>query len=274
MDFSEAYNPLRALSGAARMVGRVPLALLAGGALLTLLDGGSSGGAQISGGGLDGLIVAVLLCGACVLVLVVFALSSLLRVGFNRSVRGVARLGVAEFSDLWRGGDRWLAMLLTTLLQAAILIAVAIPGGVVTGVLAWIGHELGGEGLAAGVAILAALCYLPFVLYVGLGLSLAQHAVALEDWDPISALERSWRLVDGHRTRLFVYWVALTLSALLGLLLCCVGLLLTGALAEVAAVESYLRLTTPVDEQEGWWLEDGVGGPNNGTTAAEPPAFP
>ncbi len=273
MQFSEAYDPFRAFGQSTQLMRRAPAALLVGGALLVLLDGGGGGGSQVElgGGGLEGVIVAALIFGACVVGLAVFAFTSLLRVGFTRSVRRAAQEGTDDIADLFRGTDRWLAMVLTRLLQGVILVAVSIPGLVVAGLLALIASGIGGDDLAAGVAVLAGIFYLPFIVYVLLGFSLAKYAVALEGCDPIAALERSWRLVDGHRVQLFLYCVAMAIATLLGLVLCCVGVFLTGALAEVAAVESYLRLTTDDSDQAGWWLSS-QSSPSSPGTAGAPPA--
>ncbi len=271
MQFSEAYDPVRALKQGAALVRTAPTALLVGGGLLVLLDGGGGGGLQLqNSGGLEGTIVAALALGACVIGLAVFAFVSLVRVGFVRSVRAAAVAGTDDVGGLFRGTDRWLALVLTSLLQALILVAVAVPGGVVVGVLAFAANAVGGDDLAAGVAVVAMIFYLPFIVYVGLGFSLAKNAVALEDLDPIGALERSWRLVDGHRLRLLGYWIVTAIFSVAGLLLCCVGVFLTGALAEVAFVESYLRLTTPDDEQATWALARAPG-PSPGSPSGPPP---
>ena len=94
--------------------------------------------------------------------------------------------------------------------------------------------------------------WLPFFIYVALGLSLIPLAVAVERMTPIAAFSRSWELVRGNRMQLFVFYLVTGIFTLLGLLACCIGVLFTGALAQAATVDAYLRLVRASEDQAGW----------------------
>jgi membrane-anchored glycerophosphoryl diester phosphodiesterase (GDPDase) len=124
------------------------------------------------------------------------------------------------------------------LVLGTILLA-ALPGGivVVAGVIAKLTVVWGiGIGLIVVLAVWVGF-------YVGLGLALGRHAVALEGLGVFAAIERTWELCRGHRLWLFVYCFVMGVVTLAGICLCCIGVVLTRALADTAFTESFLALT-------------------------------
>ena len=108
-------------------------------------------------------------------------------------------------------------------------------------------------------------------MYVLLGVYLVPQAVALEGLAPAAALKRSWAIADGNRWWLLLYLVVLRIFAVLGLLLCCVGVLGTGAMRIIAINESYLRFVHSDEEQREWWIvrgDDGNGSRGNSAGAS------
>ena len=101
------------------------------------------------------------------------------------------------------------------------------------------------------------LIWFPAFLYVALGISLAEQAVALEGLQPVESLKRSWSLVSGHRLMLLLYWVVTGIFTSLGVCLCFFGLFVTGTMALTARSESYLALVRG-GERSGWWIEHGA----------------
>jgi hypothetical protein len=101
-----------------------------------------------------------------------------------------------------------------------------------------------GASLLMGIAITFgfALCIVPGVL---LALGWFFVAQILVDRQPgaTASLGLSWELTKGHRGDLFLFWLLLIGLNLLGLLACCVGVIVTGAMTQLALAWAYLRLT-------------------------------
>jgi len=150
-----------------------------------------------------------------------------------------------------------MSMILARLLTGVILVAAALPYGliVLVAAMATAGFHQNEE---IGVAILVAgfVVYLPVIVYIGLGLSFVDQAVALEGLQPVESLRRSWSLVSGHRWMLLLYSIVTGIFAVIGVCACCIGIFLTGTMTEIAKTESYLALTRG-GERKGWWIETG-----------------
>jgi hypothetical protein len=245
MSFADAYDPIRALAASWRLLVRSPLPLLAGGVLLTLLgDGPRLGVCCHDEGWINPAAIFFAVCtfGFCCGIGGLL-LSAWLSLGLANATEKTLVSGSARFEELFVSRGRFFDMVLVRVLRFAILLALAIPfflvliAGAILGDNRHVDEDLIGLGV-----VLSWLVYFPFYLFVGLGLTLAVQAVAIEGLQPTEALRRSWSLVRGNRLRLLVYWIALFVFTLIGLCLCCVGMLGTGALAQIAANESYLEL--------------------------------
>jgi hypothetical protein len=58
----------------------------------------------------------------------------------------------------------------------------------------------------------------------------------------VEALQAAWALTDGYKGSLFVYAICAGLLQICGLLACCVGLFVTGPVAELGWVTAYNEL--------------------------------
>lgn len=261
MSFAHAYDPIRALQSGWRLIGRAPLPLLVGGVLLVFTGGVRLGGTRVLevhevDFGVAALLQALLCCGFG-FGLVAFLANCWLSIGFANAVEEAARTGNGDLATIFEPKGRMVSMVLARILVFLAQLAAAVPfailgiGAVVSiEELRW-ADELVGLGTVFGV-----LLYLPVFVYVCMGLALVAPAVALEGREPSDAVRRSWELARGNRLRLFVYFLVMTVVALIGFCLCCVGVFFTATLANVAQFESFLRATRG-DETTGWWVERG-----------------
>lgn len=261
MSFANAYDPIRALQSAWKLIGRSPLPLLVGGVLLVVTGGVRSGGTRVlevheMDFGVAAALQALMCCG-CGFGLVAFLANCWLSIGFANAVEETARTGNGDLGTVFEPKGRLVAMVLARILVFLAQLAAAIPFAVL-GIgaavsieeLRW-AEELVGIGTVFGV-----LLYLPVFVYVCLGLSLVAPAVALEGREPSDAVRRSWDLARGNRLRLLVYFLVMTIVAFLGFCLCIIGVFFTATLANAAQFESFLRATRG-DEFAGWWVERG-----------------
>ncbi|MFK7990978.1 MAG: hypothetical protein AB8I08_33465 [Sandaracinaceae bacterium] len=161
---------------------------------------------------------------------------------------------------IFSGSDRFLHMLgwefMVMLIDLVVVVIACIPGVL----LIVIGWSMDIVVLNILGTVLMALMFLVALLYVNLGLAFGAHLITLEDRSPIDALKRSWMLARGHRFWLFLFllcgFILKFLAALLGILMCCVGLIATipaaQAIADFAFTESFL-LFTRGEDVSGYW---------------------
>jgi membrane-anchored glycerophosphoryl diester phosphodiesterase (GDPDase) len=97
--------------------------------------------------------------------------------------------------------------------------------------------------IAIVAGLLAFLFAVPTMIYVGIGLAFGDRAVVIDGLGPADALDRSWSLAKGNRVQLFVFLFVTTLFRLAGLLLCCIGVVLTRAIVDVGTTEAYMLAT-------------------------------
>jgi hypothetical protein len=265
MEFNVAFDPFRAIRASWAAVKQAPLPLLLGGILLVMTTS-HGGGVPFRNrwdfdrgemSELEKLLPVFLGLGAlvCCIGLACFLFSSWLEVGFQNTVRRALETGEADAGELFDARGRFWDMVLVRILALLATFASALPMLLVAAAIGFVaqrrGHDLGPAWVIAIPVILVLI--LP-VAYVLLGLSLVTQAVALEGKTPLEAMRRSWSLVAGHRLWLLLYWLVLGVLMLSGLCACCVGVLVTGSLARIAAIDSYLALTRGT-ERPGWWIE-------------------
>lgn len=267
MEFNQAYDPFRALQTSWQALKKAPLPLMIGGVVLLITGGGGGGGGGNIGKSFEGNedvnwdVLAPLLVGFlglfCCLGIVFFVISSWVRIGFANAVEEVLRTGDADVGRVFDGRGRLGSMILARLLAGLIQVASVLPYGLVVliAALATEGFERD-EELGAAILVAGAVLYLPVIIYVGLGVGLTDQVVALEGLQPVDSIRRSWSLVKGHRWMLFWYSIVTAIFAFIGICACCIGVFLTGTMAEIAKSESFLAYTRG-RERDGWWITTG-----------------
>ncbi|SRR5258706_3452662 len=275
MEFGQAFDPIRSLQSAWKLLKQAPVMVLIGGLLLAFLEGGGSAGAQFNFGKHDFgrahnprevleqmfedmkpwlvLLIPLMVCVG----IAFFALSSWIEVGFARAIEHALRSGRDEIGKVFSGGDRFGAMLLARFLSALIQVATFLP----VVVLAFAGiyfarHEGPNPVLILG-SVAFGLLWLVFELYVSLGLCLVNAIVAFESCSPTEAIGRSWKLASGHRLQLFWFMLLQVFLALVSILCtCCLGLFITVPLMQVMRFEAYVALTKG-EQFPHWWIGSG-----------------
>lgn len=98
-------------------------------------------------------------------------------------------------------------------------------------------------GLLQGLAIAGGflLLIIPGVI-IYLGLSLVTHVVVDKNLGYVDAIKASWRITDGHKLDLFIFFFLCGLLNLGGFLMCCVGMIGTNAITTGALAIVYDRL--------------------------------
>ena len=258
MDFATAYDPFRALRTAWELLKKAPATVLVGGVLLAFTDGGCSGGNQFAsdGGedfsGTDVAVIMAVVMAVLVIGVAFWLFACLLKVGFPTAIENVQKSGAEDVGAIFKSEGRWLNMVAATFLQAIASFAAVIPMGLIVLLAVLVGSGTDNEAMGIGIGVVGALLWLPFFIYIALGLSLISLAVAVERLNPIEAFGRSWELVRGNRLQLFLFYLVTAVFTLLGLLACCVGVLFTSALAYTASADAYLRLVRANEDQAGW----------------------
>jgi hypothetical protein len=254
-----AFNPIRSLESSWRLLNQAPLPLWLGGLILALIE--MVGGAEVrvgsssEGGEVSALWLLLALLGL-VLWLVTSLASAYVGAGYFSTVREVMQTGRAKFEDVFNPRGRWvrlfLARIVTGLLGLCAFLPAAIPPTVALMLHAGLGLE---RKLAIVLGILGVLAYLPVFLYVLLGLLLVDYPVVFEGAPIGDAISRSWQLARGNRWKLLLFVLSTGLIAIVGMMLCCVGLLPAIILINVMWCEAYVQLTE-VDQGPGsWWIK-------------------
>ncbi len=290
IEFSQAFDPFRALKAGIHALKTEPAPVFVGGLLLFLVQSCQGAGNQVpnpssggsswdsgddpfsSGGnpfeGMDEamLVVALIMVGVgCCIGLFVFAAQSFLQPGMYRVGERMTIDGTAGIDVLFSGKDVWLSMmgykLLTGVIGLGIFTVFASPGGLVIAgaVVARDGGSPNTALLVLGGLLILALV-LPALIYVMLGLGLGSVAISLDRLGTMEALDRSWSLAKGNRFRLFVFGLVngifAGVAAFVGMLACCVGILATGPAATgvvfCAQANAWLMLTR--DDHEDFFM--------------------
>ena len=255
MTFAEAFNPIRALKSTFEAMNLQPGHLWGGALLLIFVESITGIGFQFigpvaAGGGEQAVVF--LFCGACVAAVGFFALATWLMSGLFLTFRSVIQTGELTEQGLFDHQGKFFPLLLTRLLVVVCSIVLMIPGAILMGLVAALvvlvapvnpdDGVYGAIGIA--VMIIGGLASYAFMIYCVIGVVLAESAVIFEDLTPTEAIKRSWSLASGHRWRLVLFFLVNGIFAILGLLLCCVGVLATSAITRLATAEAYLQCTS------------------------------
>jgi len=212
--------------------------------------GGRMGAAEA--GLLVGIILAVVGLGLCC-GLAVLAFRAWLHGGYLRLHEEVLRTGQGGFGTLFGGADVFLSMVgfkvVSGLIKAGIFLLTLTPGLVLAGV----GVYLDNAVLMVVGGLVGLLLTVPIAWYVGLGLYFGNHAVALDNAGVMGALERSWDLARGNRLWLTLYLLVTWVVWVVGMCLCCVGIIVTRAIVDVARTEAYLLATRDSASSDELW---------------------
>ncbi len=251
MEFRQAYDPVRALGGAWRLVARAPLTMIVGAVLVFLTDPQTPQGVQFENGHPSwwgALLVGGVAVSCCCVSILVWLFSCLLYVGLAGAVQRVLTTGEERFSDLFQPRGLFGEMVLARLVKVVLLVATFLPTLVIGGGPVALGYWLELEWLGWLIGSFFALAYLPIFVYILLGLLLVEEAVAFESRQPFDALKRSWDLAAANRMQLLWFGVVNLAVSLAGLLCLCFGVLVTAPWARLAWFESYARFVLPAPE--------------------------
>ncbi len=254
MEFREAFDPVRALRSAWKLVVQAPLTMVVGAVLVFLTDPDTPDGLSVSSEGhlrwWGTLLVGATVFFCCCLGLLVWLLNCLLHVGLAGAVQRVLTTGEERFSDLFQARGLFGSMILARLVKTGLLVFSFLPILVIGGGPVLLGDWLDLEWLGWLVGVFFALAYLPIYFYILLGLLLVEEAVGFEEKQPLDAVKRSWALADGNRLPLLLYGVVMFGVTLAGFLCCFVGVLATGPWCRLAWFESYARFALPIPPDE------------------------
>jgi hypothetical protein len=289
----KAFEIGRALSHGWAGVKRQPVGLLIGSFFLSITEGGGGGnaggrkldwgdwgsdhkstsmpsdlwGERLHGavgdafdlhtaGGIALAFIGILCLGICVALVVLFR--CWLQAGYIRTQRDLVISGQASAGTLFAGAGDLGRLLLWKILRGIVALGVITVAAIPALVCGLIGYGMHAEqnAIFLMVGIAAFLFVLPTLVYVGIGLAFGDHAVVIDGFGPAAALDRSWSLAKGNRVHLFVFFFVTGLVHVAGLLLCCIGIVLTRAIVDMGTTESYMLATQP--DSETWVLPNEV----------------
>ncbi len=101
-----------------------------------------------------------------------------------------------------------------------------------------IGNILTGLGVAFAMPFLI----FPAVI-LALGWMFTSFCIVDQNLGAIDGMSKSWEITNGHKGALFVYGLLVALIMVVGLLACCVGILVAIPLSAISTAYIYLRLT-------------------------------
>ncbi|MBI4705907.1 MAG: hypothetical protein HY744_32850 [Deltaproteobacteria bacterium] len=174
-------------------------ALIVAGLLSNVVSGVGSG---IRSADRDSLVLGLVNAG---LSLVNFLVMTFMEGGMTLFALKVARGQPYELGDIFKGGPYFAPLLVANILT----------------------------GLAVAFGLL--LLIVPGII-LALGLSLTVPIVVDRNLHAVDAMKESWRLTTGHKVGIFVFGLLMAALMLLGLLACCVGVLVVAPLGQIAWV--------------------------------------
>jgi uncharacterized membrane protein len=140
------------------------------------------------------------------------AVSAFFTAGIARFSLKVARGEPYAFGDVFAGGPFFLSVLVTHFIVS----------------------------IAVGIGLV--LLIVPGVV-LALGLCMAVPLIVDRNVGPIDALTESWKVTEGNRINLFIFWLIAMALGIAGVCACGIGILLVAPLLWVAFFYVYLRLT-------------------------------
>jgi hypothetical protein len=158
-----------------------------------------------------------------------------LEAGITRMWLVAARGGSPEIGQMFSGGDRFLPLLGLSLLLGV--------GGHVGSLVAVAGTSMGEKSIVLLGNGLGYLNGLVVLVLVALGLMFAQYFIVDAGHGPISGISAAWRSCAGQRGKVLAFGVVDFLIVLAGLLVCCVGMIVSSPLASLAVAVLYTRIS-------------------------------
>jgi hypothetical protein len=196
---------------------------------------------------------------SCCIGFVVWIFQTWLAAGMMRAQVEVLEGRDGQFPTLFSGGDVFVQLLLASFLVGLITTGTLLVAGApsapffyqaVTVVMA--GDLSSFYIWTLGGLLVLAIITIPIYTYVLAGVMFTAHAVVIDRLSTMEALEKSWELSQGRKIAIVNFAFVAGCFTLLGLLACFVGTIYTGAIAQTAWTDVYLRLTGKLpDENEG-----------------------
>ncbi len=263
------FSITESIPAAFENVNRAPMVVIGGAVLAFGINALGQCGGRVSGSmgdlastagdvqGLDPEVLIALLTAmaagialSCGLGVLVWIAQTWLVAGHLRVAREVVTGGDGAFPTLFSGRDVLFRLLLLGLLVGMVNFGTFTLAGLPSAPFFYWAVEAVIAGdiqtfqlwMLAGLVVLAVIT-VPIATYVWAGVRLATYAVALDGMGVMESLEHSWSLADGKRIRMVNFAFVNALFGALGLLACCVGVVYTGTVAQVAWVDAYLRVT-------------------------------
>jgi hypothetical protein len=157
-------------------------------------------------------------------------IGSFFTAGFIKMYLAAVRGQSPDFGDLFSGGRHFVPMLGLWFLSYFVKILPPV-------------RDFGGAILGQNVATLAMfVAFVPFV-FIALALTQAQYFVVDQNLGPVEAMKASFKVTQGQKGQIFLFWVLAVLLYIGGFLACCFGLLLTVPIVDAGAAIIYTRLT-------------------------------
>lgn len=211
---ARAWEPFAPFEFGWNTLKREPISILVvfvGGLLANLLSliGALAELAIRSGGGREAVWLGLAVKIAFVIVNI--PISIWITLGIWRYLLKVARGVPARFADLFAGGPFW------NFLGATLVYSLVVFVGLI-------------------------FCVVPGII-AALGLHFCTLLVIDRKLGPIEALSESWRLTNGLKWALLLFFLISIPVNLIGILACCIGVFVTSTLTQIALVWIYLRLT-------------------------------
>ncbi|HNS97747.1 MAG TPA: hypothetical protein PKL73_12425 [Polyangiaceae bacterium] len=101
-----------------------------------------------------------------------------------------------------------------------------------------------GANLLIGLGVMfgTMLLIVPGII-IALGLCLTTLIIVDRRCGAIEALQQSWRLMNGHKLNVFLWWLMAAVVSLVGILACCIGTIVTAPLLQIAFAFVYLKIS-------------------------------
>ena len=179
---------------------------------------------------------------SCLVPIAQWLFGAWVRPGALRLFAAVIR-GQETDGRLFSGADRFMDMALNRLIKGLVGILSLLIGLFFGGPVIGYGIMESNEIFIIGGTILAIVVSLPLIIYVSLGLLLSDYIVVFENKSAVEALKSSWELSEGNRWHLFLFQFVMGMINILGLCLCCFGVIPAKAITDTGFVESYLLFT-------------------------------